>query len=257
MNIVVIEDELTAREQLVQHIHRFDDGNIVVQQLGSIKEVGTYFRQQPAIDLIFSDIELSDGNIIAAWKTLDIKQPVIFVTAYDQYWMDALQGSGIDYILKPYAYEDIARALQKYLRLRAPIDAAQFSTSLAALWETLQQKNRKKYKQRFTYKLKDKIFLVETANINMFSITNGIIYAYDHGGKKHPLQEQTLQELEQELDPDIFFRINRSDIINVQVIDHMRSIEGERTEIFLKHSTEAVYTSANRNTAFRRWLESR
>ncbi len=257
MNIVVIEDELTARGQLVEHIQHFDDGHAIVQQLGSIKEVAAYFRQQPAVDLIFSDIELSDGNIIAAWKELNIRQPVIFVTAYDQYWLDALQRTGIDYILKPYAYQDIARALQKYLSLRAPVKTAPLADSLAALWETMQQKDRKKYKQRFTYKLKDKILLVETANISYFSITNGIIYAYDNTGKKHPLQEQTLQELEQELDPDIFFRINRSDIINVQVIDHMRSIEGERTEIFLKQHTEAVYTSANRNTAFRRWLESR
>lgn len=255
MNIVVIEDELTAREQLVQHIRQFDAAHNIVQQLGSIRETAAYFGTTPAVDLVFSDIELSDGNIIAAWKTLHIEQPVIFVTAYDQYWMEALKGTGIDYILKPYAYPEIARALQKYLRLRAP--AVPLTPALDALWEALRQKNRKKYKQRFTYKLKDKIFLVETARISFFSITNGIIYAYDLSGKKHPLQESTLQELEQDLDPDVFFRINRSDIINVQEIDHMRSIEGERTEIFLKQRKEGVYTSANRNTAFKRWLESR
>jgi DNA-binding LytR/AlgR family response regulator len=254
----VIEDELTAREQLVAHIRQFDAGYVIVQQLGSIREAAAYFRTSPAVDLVFSDIELSDGNIIAAWKDLDIQQPVIFVTAYDQYWMEALQRSGIDYILKPYAYPDIARAIQKYLRLRTPATpAASLSPALESLWLALQQKEKKRYKQRFTYKLKDRILLVETAHISVFSITNGIIYAHDRSGKKHPLQEQTLQELEQELDPDIFFRINRSDIINVQEIDHMRSIEGERTEIFLRDRIEAVYTSANRNAAFKRWLESR
>jgi DNA-binding LytR/AlgR family response regulator len=257
MNIVVIEDELTARDQLVEHIRRCDAGHTVIQQLGSIKETAAYFNTAPAVDLIFSDIELSDGNIIAAWKDLDIHQPVIFVTAYDQYWQEALQRTGIDYILKPYAYPDIARALQKFLRLRTPAASAPLAPSLEALWQALQQNDRKRYKQRFTYKLKDKILLVETAQVSYFSITNGIIYAHDRSCKRHPLQEQTLQELEQELDPDVFFRINRSDIINVEEIDHMRSIEGERTEIFLKQRAEAVYTSANRNAAFRRWLESR
>jgi DNA-binding LytR/AlgR family response regulator len=257
MNIVVIEDELTAREQLVQYIRQFDASHTIVQQLSSIRETAAYFRTAPAVDLVFSDIELSDGNIIAAWKTLHIEQPVIFVTAYDQYWMEALKGTGIDYILKPYAYPEIARALQKYLRLRAPATTAPLTPTLDALWEALRQKDQKKYKQRFTYKLKDKILLVETARVSFFSITNGIIYAYDHSGKKHALQESTLQELEQELDPEVFFRINRSDIINVQEIDHMRSIEGERTEIFLKQREAAVYTSTNRNAAFKRWLESR
>lgn len=257
MNIVVIEDELTARAQLVEHIHRFNTGCVVVRQLGSIRETADYFRTGPAVDLIFSDIELSDGNIITAWKDLDIQQPVIFVTAYDQYWMEALQHTGIDYILKPYAYHDIARSLQKFMRLRTQTAAPSPAPSLEALWQALQQKDRKRYKQRFTYKLKDRILLVETSQVTLFSITNGIIYAHDRSGKKHPLQEQTLQELEQELDPDVFFRVNRSDIINVEEIDHMRSIEGERTEIFLKNRTEAVYTSANRNVAFKRWLESR
>ena len=257
MNIVVIEDELTARAQLVEHIRQFDPGHIIVQQLGSIRETAAYFSTAPQVDLIFSDIELSDGNIIAAWKDLDIRLPVIFVTAYDQYWMEALQRTGIDYILKPYAYPDIARALQKFLLLRTPSPATALTPAMEALWQALQQKDRKRYRQRFTYKLKDKILLVETAHVCLFSITNGIIYAHDHSGKKHPLQEQTLQELEQELDPDVFFRINRSDIINVEQIDHMRSIEGERTEIFLKNRVEAVYTSANRNAAFKRWLESR
>lgn len=251
MKIVIIEDEEASRSQLVKYIIRFDKQAEIIAELDSIDATILFFSNRGAdIDLVISDIELRDGNIIAAWKDIGIRQPVIFITAYDKYWMDALRNSGIDYILKPFTYDDIERSMTKYNRLKEHL-----STPVDLSLNKLLQNIEKKYKQRITYKFGDKIFVLPIASVMFFTIEKSVVFAVDISEKKHPLQYATLQELEAELNPDNFFRINRSDIIQVQYINQMKSIEGERTEIYLQNFKTPLYTSTNRNAGFKKWLE--
>ncbi|MBZ0097434.1 MAG: LytTR family DNA-binding domain-containing protein [Taibaiella sp.] len=251
MKVVVIEDEKISRLQLVKYICQFDKTVEIVAELDSIGATIDFFSTKKDIDLVISDIELRDGNILSAWKELNIKTSVIFVTAYDKFWLDAFRNSGIGYILKPFTYEDIEHSLLKFLQLKEQLTAPA-ELSLQRLVNYI----GKSYKQRITYKLNDKIYVLVISSVVYFTIHKGVVYAVDKACKKHPLQYTTLQELEHDLDPGLFFKINRSDIVQIQYIHQMKSIEGERTEVYLQGLPEPLYTSTNRNAAFKKWFEN-
>ncbi|TAE31487.1 MAG: DNA-binding response regulator [Cytophagales bacterium] len=260
MTITIIEDEPLAARHLLDLLREVLPEAILHGPLPSVQEAIQYFGQHPAPDLIFSDIELLDGNVFALFDRVSIACPVIFTTAYDQFLLRAFQGNGIAYLLKPFHYEQVSKALAKYDGLKNQFGATPqppaeplTATVIQQLREALQPAQNT-YRQRFTVKLRQGIVLLSTDDIACLQTDESVVFAYDSSGRKYPLNG-TLTELENQLNPAQFFRINRGDIINVRHIERIESYGGDRLAIRVPGQAQALVASTARTPELRRWLD--
>ncbi len=254
MKILLLEDEKLAAQNLIRILSDYFDEEIFIQWVQSVEKGLLYLQRNEAPDLILSDIELLDGRVFKLYEQHEVESPIIFTTAYDQFLLEAFQTNGIAYLLKPFTEEDLKEALDKYLRLfkvdrKSSID----STMLEELKMALNS-STKEYKSRFTLKKKNGILLIETKVIAFFFASNELVYCVDEGGRKHVLNYR-MNDLENLLDPKLFFRINRSEIVNIAFIEKMESYFGSRLSISLKGQGATLKTSGPKTAAFRRWLE--
>lgn len=252
--IVLIEDEpATARnlEYIIKEIH---PAVRIIKVLASIRDALSWFpASEEDYDLIFSDIRLSDGLSFEIFSKIALRKPVIFVTAYNDYAIDAFRNNGIDYILKPFDREEIHRALMKYENLfTSGTDADQHQ--ITALLRELQS-SVKSYKKSFLIHYCGRLIPVEAAKIHWFYTTHEIVYACTAQGQQYVI-EFTLEQLEQQLDPALFFRANRQFIINrnaVETVDYF--FNGRLLVTVNPLPDEKVLVSKAKATLFRKWLD--
>lgn len=250
MKAVIIEDEPPAARKLREFILRFDEKTEIPAALSSIKESLAWFAANPAPDLIFSDIELLDGNVFNIFENGEINCPIIFTTAYDQFWMQAFEKNGIAYLLKPFSYEKFAAAMRKFEKLKQ-----NFASAQADFWREIQANlTQPKYKERFLIKIRGNIQFIETRQIAFVQMQNEIPFAFDAAGNKFPLNEN-LTRLEQILDPKIFFRLNRSEIVSLNFIERLEPDFHDRMIVKLRNSSVKLVCSTNRTPHLRKWLE--
>lgn len=251
MKVVIIEDEPRAREKIIKFIARYDAQIKISAQIESVKETIKYFAESFAPDLIFADIELLDGNIFEAFENVKINSPVIFTTAYDQFLLPAFEQSGIAYLLKPFDFQKFSAAMEKFETLKKNFAAAQ-----TQFWLEIQENlHRPKYRERIVVKIKDGIRLIETKHIAFIQMQNEIPFAFDAAGNKFALSE-TLTNLEKSLDPKIFFRLNRSEIVNLDYIENLKPDFHDRLVVSIRNSKIKLVSSINRTPDLRRWLEN-
>lgn len=251
MRVVIIEDELPASEKLRMFIKQYDDRIEIVGELRSVKESLAWFAANRPPDLMFADIELLDGSVFGAFESGKITAPIIFTTAYDQFWLQAFERNGIAYLLKPFTYEKFVGAMQKFDSLKQT-----FARANQELWREVQLGLRKpKYRDRFAIKVKGGIRLLETRQIVFIKMRNEIPFAFDAAGDKYPLKE-TLTELSQLLDPAAFFRLNRSEIVNLDFIERLEPDFQDRLVLRLRNSRIRLVSSTNRTPDLRKWLEN-
>ncbi len=250
MKVLVIEDEPLAAEKLCGFIGRYDDSIKIAATLESVKEISKWFRCNKPPDLIFSDIELLDGNVFEFFENEELNNPIIFTTAYDQFLLQAFERNGIAYLLKPFTYENFVAAMLKLEKLKQNFVSVQ-----TEFWREI-QKNliEPKFKERFVIKLHGGIQFIETEQIAYFQIQDTILFAFDAAGKKFPLNEN-LSQLEQILDPHKFFRINRSEMINLKFIERLEPYFNDRLIIRLRNSKIRLISSTNRTSNLRKWIE--
>ena len=250
MRVVIIEDEPPAAHKLSQFIKRYDRHIEIADSLSSVQESISWFRQNAAPDLIISDIELLDGNVFEVFENREILCPIIFTTAYDEFWMQAFERNGIAYLLKPLSFEKFAAAMQKFEKLKRNFVGAQTD-----FWREMQASfAAPKYKERFVVKIKGGIQFIETGQIAFIKMQNEIPFAFDAAGVKFPLSEN-LTQLEQNLDPKIFFRLNRSEIINLNFIERLEPDFRDRLIVKLRNLNIKLVSSTNRTPVLRKWLE--
>lgn len=252
MNILIIEDEPLAAKQLLNFIKDIDPEFNILATLNSISKCFEWFENNTQPDLIFSDIELLDGNVFNFYDKQAINCPIIFTTAYDQFFMKAFDGNGIAYLLKPYTQELVAKSILKFKNLKntATIDPA----ILQLLQKSLQQETATVYKKRFTIKSRNGIYLLPVADIAFVQADGVLLYAFDFAGKKYPLTG-TLIATEQQLDPKIFFKINRSDIVSIDAIEKIAPHLGDRLAVYIKGQKEFMVTSTQKTAIFRKWID--
>lgn len=251
--ILIIEDEIPARKKLKRFIEDLNSAAEIMAELDTVQSAVDFLKIHHP-DLIFSDIELLDGNAFEIYSQVRISCPIIFTTAYDQFWMNAFESNGIAYLLKPFSRERFKKAWDKYLLLSSP--SSDTNSSINALTKLIQQNFQKKeYKKRFTINTNQGIYFLETENILFFQANEGIIFAYDTTGKKHLLTETTLKELEERLNPINFFRINRSELIQKKYIEKIERYNKNTVAIRLKGYEPYLKTSQSNTTAFREWME--
>lgn len=248
-NIIIIEDEQLAYEKLASLVEKVAFSS-KIQWLRSVKEVKSYLNKNSP-DLIFSDIELLDGNVFDAFNEFSINCPIIFSTAYDKYLQDAFKSNGIAYLLKPFSEDEFLKIWNKYESLFSYKD----NVNKFALTEII--KNHVKvnsYKSTFPIKKRDSVFLLKVIDIVYFQAQGDFVLAIDKKGNKHIINK-TLANIEISLDLMLFFRINRSEIVNFNFILKYRPYIKNRLEIEFNIEMNKLYTSNSRSLDFKNWLD--
>jgi DNA-binding LytR/AlgR family response regulator len=254
IKVVIIEDEIPARNKMKRFLSELEQPTTILAELSSVSE-GLQHLPLLQPDLILSDIELMDGTSFEIFNQCTILCPIIFTTAYDQYWMHAFDANGIAYLLKPFSKDQFLKAWNKYLLLRGtPAIAQEFYQKLMNVLE--QHPHKTPYKKRFTVTHRKGIQFLEVKTIAFIEATQGIVIACDWTGKKHPLQEATLTEVENQVDPSDFFRINRSEILSKSFIERLEYHNKNAITIQLKGITRTFVTSQSKTAEFRKWIEA-
>ncbi|WP_027383934.1 LytR/AlgR family response regulator transcription factor [Epilithonimonas caeni] len=254
LDIVIIEDEAATARNLEYILKEINPEIQIVKTLQSITQAVDWFAlNDKDHDLIFSDIRLSDGLSFEIFRQVNITKPVIFVTAYNDYAIEAFRNNGIDYVLKPFDTEEIQRTLLKYNTLIAADIKIEQSKSESLLQEL--QNTTKQFKKSFLIHYCGRLIPVEAAKINWFHTANEIVYAHMTDGRQY-IVEFTLEQLEQELDPSVFFRANRQFIINKNAVEAVEYFFNGRLLVKIHPlPQEQILVSKAKAMHFRKWLD--
>ncbi|GAB5551393.1 MAG: LytTR family DNA-binding domain-containing protein [Saprospiraceae bacterium] len=254
LHILVLEDEQSAGEKLIQMIRR-QAPDATIDWLRTV-QAGIDFLKSKQPDLLFSDIELLDGNAFQIYQSITPACPIIFCTAFDVFYVEAFQTNGIAYLLKPYSKEEFQVAWEKFKRLFQPQKPTSLDPKLLAKLATLVQQPIQNYKTTFTVKrtrIPD-IYLLDHKDIVYFQSQGDFVLAFDQYGKKHPLN-YTLYALINAMNPKLFFRINRKEIVHFPFIERFEPYIKKRLAIHLKTTDVVLYTANSRSAAFKEWIE--
>ncbi|MGY5355328.1 LytR/AlgR family response regulator transcription factor [Wenyingzhuangia sp. IMCC45467] len=252
MNVIIIEDEKpSARylQRLLTSLH------LEVQTLlHSVETAIDWFKNNEHPELIFLDIQLSDGLSFEIFEEVNIKSAVIFTTAYDEYALQAFKLNSIDYLLKPIDEEELTNAVQKY-KERIPSKKA-VTLDFDEIKKMLVNPIDREYKKRFSVKVGAHIKLINIDEIECFYSENKGTYLYTTDGRNY-LLESTLEKLEEVLEPQMFYRINRKFYININAIKDLLNYSNSRLQVKLNtYNTNEVIVARERVKDFKNWLES-
>ena len=252
MNILLIEDEKLAAEKLTTLLNKTCPESKVVQTIDSVDGAIAYLKNNEEPDLIISDIHLADGLCFSIYTEVNVKCPIIFATAYEKYAIQAFEVNSIDYLLKPIQESRLEQAINKYKRLNIqPEDNASLYEEFQKL---LTQKNRN-YKARFLCKLGNKIKSIPTENILYFFSANKMTFLVDKNQQRLPINN-TLDEIDQMIDPDHFFRINRKYITHFDAIAEIHPYFKGRLKLKLTpHIEDDIVVSTEKSPIFKAWLD--
>jgi len=253
IRILIIEDEIPARKKLKRFLAELDVVAEVVAEIDTVK-IAVEFLKDNSVDLIFSDIELLDGNAFEIYSSVSVSCPIIFTTAYDQFWMNAFESNGIAYLLKPFSRERFQKAWDKFLLFtKTPSLENELLANLTKLFE--KSLLDKSYRKRFTLHMRQGIYFLNIESIVFFEAKEGVVYASDTIGKKYILNESTLKEIEEQVNPLDFFRINRSELVCKQYVEKMERYTKNTLAIKMKGHEKCLTTSQSSTSAFRQWVE--
>jgi len=252
MRVVVIEDELPSANHLIDMLATVAPAAHVVAQLASVAAAEAWLSDHAAPDLIFADIELQDGRVFDAFRTARSVGPVIFTTAYDRFLLDAFRAQGIAYLLKPFGPAELAGALHKYDELRrgfARLDGAQLDGLVRQLAAEPAAQRR-----HFTVKAKQRIRILPLERVALVMLgTAGIEIIDTQGASHYPSSETSLLEIERSVPSTKFFRINRTELLALDAIDHLEP-EHDRITVAVRGLDRRLAVSVHRTAAFRRWI---
>nr|WP_315188395.1 LytTR family DNA-binding domain-containing protein [uncultured Flavobacterium sp.] len=251
MTTIIIEDEKPAARLLQRKLEKF---NIEVGvMLHSVEESIEWFSKNTHPDLIFLDIQLSDGLSFEIFEKMEIKSAVIFTTAYDEYALKAFKLNSIDYLLKPIDEDDLEAAISKY-KTRLPKPETNLSLDFEQIKKMLSNPFEKNYKKRFTIKIGQHLKVISTDEIEcIFSENKGTyIHTFDN---RNYLLESTLEVLENELDPKEFYRISRKFIIPLKSVKEIVVYSNSRLKVILpSYKEDEIIVSREKVSDFKNWI---
>lgn len=249
MRIAIVEDEIPARKQLLSLLQKLRQACEVVNESASVKEAVAFLRANRTVDLIFMDIQLNDGSSFEIFKQVSVSAPVIFTTAYDQYMLDAFRENGIDYLLKPIKKAELEHALHKFEKLRG-----HFSADLGDILKGMQE-GKNGFRKRFLAKKGVSFKSVPVEDVRYFFSEHKVSFLVNSAGERL-ITDKPLAELETELDPGLFFRINRKYLAAASAVESYRSFEkGKLLVQLLPAPKEEIIVSQEKAASFREWLE--
>ncbi|MCR9253507.1 MAG: LytTR family DNA-binding domain-containing protein [bacterium] len=250
MNVLIIEDEAPAFRRLQKILDEIDPELEILEVIDSVEDSVKWLRNHSSPDLIFMDIQLSDGISFEIFDAIDISSPVIFTTAFDEYMLKAFKVNSIDYLLKPIKKEDLAQSIEKYRSLKTVFSG---NASMNDLIKQIRLDDRK-FKSRFLVKQGDKLLSIQTDDIKYFQTKNGVVYLATT--EKKYLLDFTLDDLIKQLDPEKFYRANRQFVVGYNAIKAIHRYHKGKLLVELQIPTdEQIIVSSEKATDFKQWLD--
>ena len=253
MKVLIIEDEAPAFRRLQKVIEEIDNKIEIVDVLDSISDSVKWLQVHKAPDLIFMDIQLSDGISFDIFEQTEVSSPVIFTTAFDEYTLKAFKVNSIDYLLKPIRKEELEKGISKYRFFQKAFGSEEAAPQLGDLLKQISL-TEKQYKTRFLMKTGDKMLSVSADEIAYFHLRQGVVHLHTKNGKSY-LTDHTMDELTQLTDPERFYRANRQFIVAYDEIVTVHKYHKGKLLVELKReATDQIIVSMEKATAFKRWL---
>ncbi|NNT72657.1 response regulator transcription factor [Flavobacterium sp. IMCC34852] len=250
MNIIIIEDEKPAARLLQRKVEKL--GLPINTLLHSVEESIQWFNTNPHPDLIFLDIQLSDGLSFEIFEHTDIKSAVIFTTAYDEYALRAFKLNSIDYLLKPIDEDDLEKAVNKFKARN--IAAPNLSLDFEMIKKMLVNPIDRTYKKRFTIKMGQQLKMINIEEVECFYSENKGTYLHTSDNRDY-LLDNTLEQLETELDPKDFYRVSRKFIIPMKAIKEIQLHSNSRLKVILPtYKDDEIIVARERVSEFKEWL---
>ena len=250
MRVIIIEDEIPAANRLSRMLQNISDELEVVKKLDSIESSVKYFQSSDDIDLVFMDIQLADGLSFDIFQKANLKAPVIFTTAFDQYTLKAFKVNSIDYLLKPIDEKELEQAVEKYRTLYDKKEDG-FSEKILKL---VREMSINKYRERLLIKRGQQLSYLKIESTAYCFADGKLCYAVDFNSNKY-LLESNLSQLEEQLRPNQFYRINRHLLINIEAISKVHTWIGGRLKLEILPSAKAnTVVSRERVNGFKDWL---
>lgn len=257
MNIFIIEDEDLAVKKLQKTLQAVDPASTVVGTADSISSAVEWLQSNPKPDLILMDIELADGQSFEIFNLTEVKSPVVFTTSYDEYALKAFKVNSIDYLLKPVQKDELQAALNKYKELKKGFStgAPDGSMNMDHLLKELRQKLQPPaYRKRFLVKHGRKLVSIDISEIAYFFCDGRLNFFKTYDNQKFVI-DYTMDELDEMLDPEQYFRISRAFFVAVRSIDKIDDYFGNRLILGLKPSeSKEALVSRERVTEFKKWM---
>jgi DNA-binding LytR/AlgR family response regulator len=256
MKAVIIEDEEIIAKTLQNKIRAVDPSIVVTEIIPSLKVAKKWFLNNAEPDILFMDIQLSDGVSFEILDHFQLTCPIIFTTAYDEYAIRAFKVNGVDYLLKPVEEDELKKAIEKCKSIidrRMPA-VTDFNEIMKAI--TNPKHTAVKYKERFVVNIRNQWMPVSTNNIACFA-KETLNYIYLFTGERYLLDYSTLDDVEELLDPDRFYRANRQYIIHVDAIQTVKPMENSKLTIRLKEPNHKFEIDISREKApvFKKWMD--
>ena len=250
MRVVIIEDEIPAANRLAKMLQNISDEIEVVKKLDSVESGARFLRSAGNIDLIFMDIQLADGLSFDIFQQTEVRAPVIFTTAFDQYTLKAFKVNSIDYLLKPIDERELEQAVEKYRRLYDKKENG-FSDKILKM---VQEMTTTRYKERLLIKRGQQLSYLKIESTAYFYADGKLCYAVDFSRNKY-LLESNLSQLEEQLHPNKFYRINRHLLVNIEAVSKVHTWLGGRLKLELLPTTNSdTVVSRERVNGFKEWL---
>ena len=253
MTAVIIEDEGLIAKELLNKIKQVSNDINVLEILPSLKTARKWFLQNAEPDLLFMDIQLSDGVSFDLFDEFQLQCPVIFTTAYDEYAVRAFKVNGIDYLLKPIDDSELKKAIDKSRTLieqktKLPENISQLITNIA-------KSQTPYFKEKFIVHFRNNWIPVDTKEIACF-IRDNLNYLITFSGDKYILDFATLEDIEDLLDPKIFYRANRQSIIHIDSIQSVKPQENQKLTVLLKAPLKLEFDiSREKAPSFKKWFD--
>jgi len=249
MNVLIIEDEKPAYECLLSELQAIESNLNVVAAFGCVRDTVQWLSQNPSPDLIFMDVQLSDGPSFNIFKSVNVTCPVIFTTAYDKYLTEAFEYNSIDYILKPIDQDKLRGAMKKYKGLQQ-----HFLGNYSTLFN-FNNSTQEKKKSRIIVKRGMEFQAIRTEDIVYFFTEHKLVFLVDKDNRKYMAEANNLAELEMELDSNMFYRANRKYIVNANFIRRFKPLERSKISVELTLPLdEEVIVSQENSSAFKKWI---
>lgn len=254
MKTIIVEDEILAADRLADLIRSVEPSSVIAERFDTVQDTVEFFRAGGKADLLFMDIQLADGKSFEVFNHVDIQIPIIFTTAYDQYALEAFKTHSIDYLLKPVQKEELERAIGKYKSLSK--SASGFGEKEIEVLRQLLRQSAGGYKERIMIKSGNKLQYRPVDSSAYFYADGKAVYMAVRGEGTRYLIDHTLEELEQILDPKMFFRISRKFLVNFNAIAELRGLVSSKLEIKLNQPCEhELVVSRERAADLKAWLD--
>lgn len=252
MKVVIIEDELTASDNLRYLLEQINPEIQVLEVLDSVKSSVSYFSNPVGADLIFLDIHLADGISFEIFNKVSIDTPIIFTTAYDEYAIKAFKVNSIDYLLKPIDSEELSDALEKFDSQKKNI--APVSDQIQDMLEFIKNSNTS-FKTTYLVHHRDELLPISTKDIAYFYIDASVVKAITFENKSFVIDKK-LEDIEEEMDPQLFYRANRQFIIQKKAIANIKFYFNGKLIINTNPlSKERIVVSKAKATNFKNWVD--